>query len=110
RGIGARVIGTASEKNHRKLADIGVTPVAYGEGLVERIREVAPDGVSAVADFAGGVREDTLALLADGGRHVSVADPTVEEAGGHWVWVRPDGPRLRSLLEKVDSGDLRVEI
>ncbi len=110
RGIGARVIGTASAQNHQKLEDIGATPVAYGEGLVERVREIAPDGVSAVADFAGGVREDTLALLADGGRHVSVADPTVQEAGGHWVWVRPDGPRLRTLLEKVASGALRVEI
>ena len=110
RAIGATVIGTASAQNHEKLTAIGVTPVAYGEGLVERVREVAPDGVSAVADFVGGVREDTLALLADGGRHVSIADPSVEEVGGHWVWVRPDGARLSSLLEKVAAGVLRVEI
>ncbi|MGO1926166.1 MAG: NADP-dependent oxidoreductase, partial [Brachybacterium tyrofermentans] len=110
RAIGATVIGTASAQNHEKLTAIGVTPVAYGEGLVERVREVAPDGVSAVADFVGGVREDTLALLADGGRHVSIADPSVEEVGGHWVWVRPDGARLSSLLEKVAAGALRVEI
>src|SRR5699024_8054200 len=82
--------------------------VAYGEGLVERVRQLAPDGVTAAADFVGGVREDTLALLAEGGRHVSIADPTVEEAGGRWVWVRPDGPRLRTLLEKVAAGTLQV--
>ncbi|MFC7376423.1 NADP-dependent oxidoreductase [Brachybacterium sp. GCM10030267] len=110
REIGATVIGTASEKNHDKLRAIGVTPVTYGDGLVERVREVAPDGVTAVADFVGGVREDTLAVLADGGRHVSVADPSVEEKGGHWVWVRPDGQRLRTLLEKVAAGTLSVEI
>ncbi|MGP5007522.1 NADP-dependent oxidoreductase [Brachybacterium tyrofermentans] len=110
REIGATVIGTASSQNHEKLQAIGVTPVAYGEGLVERVREIAPDGVTAVADFVGGVREDTLALLADGGRHVSIADPSVEEIGGHWVWVRPDGARLSSLLEKVADGVLRVEI
>ncbi|MGO2774776.1 MAG: zinc-binding dehydrogenase, partial [Brachybacterium tyrofermentans] len=72
--------------------------------------EIAPDGVTAVADFVGGVREDTLALLTDGGRHVSIADPSVEEAGGHWVWVRPDGARLQTLLEKVAAGTLDVEI
>lgn len=107
---GATVIGTASADNHEKLRSLGVTPVAYGEGLVERVREIAPDGVSAVADFVGGVREETLAVLSDGGRHVSIADPSVEEAGGRWVWVRPDGPRLRTLLEKVASGTLHVDI
>ena len=107
---GATVIGTASADNHEKLRSLGVTPVAYGEGLVERVREIAPDGVSAVADFVGGVREETLAVLSDGGRHVSIADPSVEEAGGRWVWVRPDGPRLRALLEKVAGGTLHVDI
>lgn len=107
---GATVIGTASADNHEKLRSLGVTPVAYGEGLVERVREIAPDGVSAVADFVGGVREETLAVLTDGGRHVSIADPSVEEAGGRWVWVRPDGPRLRTLLDKVAGGALVVDI
>lgn len=110
RETGARVIGTASARNHEKLETIGVEAVTYGEGLVERVRELAPDGVSAVSDFVGGVREDTLALLAGGGRHVSIADPSVEEAGGRWVWVRPDGARLRTLLEKVAAGTLQVEI
>src|SRR5699024_6361160 len=110
RETGARVIGTASTENHEKLENIGAEAVAYGEGLVERVRQLAPDGVTAAADFVGGVREDTLALLAEGGRHVSIADPTVEEAGGRWVWVRPDGPRLRTLLEKVAAGTLQVAI
>lgn len=107
---GARVIGTASTRHHEKLQAIGVTPLTYGDGLVERVREIAPEGVSAVADFAGGVREQTLAVLAGGGRHVSIADPSVEETGGRWVWVRPDGPRLRTLLEKVAAGSLTVDI
>lgn len=110
REAGASVIGTASTRNHEKLRTLGVTPVTYGDGLVERVREVAPDGVSAVADFVGGVREDTRALLTDGGRHISIADPSVEEVGGRWVWVRPDGPRLRTLLEKTATGTLQVEI
>ncbi|WP_369832979.1 NADP-dependent oxidoreductase [Brachybacterium sp. YJGR34] len=110
REIGARVIGTASEQNHERLRALGATPVLYGDGLVERVREIAPEGVSAVADFVGGVHEQTLQLLADGGRHVSIADHSVGESGGHVVWVRPDGARLRTLLEKVAAGTLEVEI
>jgi NADPH-dependent curcumin reductase CurA len=50
---GARVIGTASPANHEYLRSLGAEPVAYGEGLVERIRALAPDGVDAALDVAG---------------------------------------------------------
>ncbi|WP_460682294.1 NADP-dependent oxidoreductase [Nesterenkonia populi] len=107
---GATVIGTASEKNHQKLRDLGITPVAYGEGLEDRVREIAPSGVTAVADFAGGVMEQTLALLVDGSRQVSVADFDVLEHGGRIIWVRPDAARLESLLQRVAEGRLKVDI
>ncbi|PXA82295.1 alcohol dehydrogenase [Auritidibacter sp. NML120779] len=107
---GASVIGTASEANHERLRELGVQPVAYGDGLEDRVKELAPEGVTAVLDFVGDVRNQTLAVLADGGRHISTADASVEEKGGHWVWVRPDGARLRSLLEKVEQRRLTVDI
>jgi NADPH:quinone reductase-like Zn-dependent oxidoreductase len=50
---GARVIGTASEANHEFLRSIGVEPVSYGDGLAERLRAIAPDGVDAVFDASG---------------------------------------------------------
>src|SRR5699024_8488795 len=43
---GARVIGTSSPRHHEKLQAIGVSPLTYGDGLVERVREIAPEGVS----------------------------------------------------------------
>ncbi len=109
---GARVIGTASEANFPKLEALGVVPVRYGEGLLERVRELAPDGVQAVADFSGaeGVLETTLAVLRDGGRHVSIADPAVEDHGGRWLWVRPDGDGLADLLARVERGELTLDI
>ncbi|WP_369797234.1 NADP-dependent oxidoreductase [Nesterenkonia sp. AN1] len=107
---GATVLGTASERNHAKLREIGVTPLTYGEGLTDRVREAAPQGVTAVADFVGEVLQDTLAVLTEGGRHISVADPSVEDHGGHWIWVRPDGDRLSTLLEKVAADTLRVAV
>ncbi|MFJ8433869.1 NADP-dependent oxidoreductase [Kitasatospora sp. NPDC094019] len=110
RDRGARVIGTASERNHDFVRALGAEPVSYGDGLADRVRALAPGGVSTVADFVGGQLESTLAVLAAGGRHVSVADPTVEQHGGHWIWVRPDGARLAELATVVDRGALTVEV
>ena len=50
---GARVIGIASEANHTWLTARGVTPVAYGDGLADRLREAAPDGIDAFIDLFG---------------------------------------------------------
>jgi NADPH:quinone reductase-like Zn-dependent oxidoreductase len=107
---GARVLGTASERNHDYLRGLGAEPLAYGEGLTERVRTVAPEGVTAVADFVGGQLDTTLAVLAKGGRHVSVADRTVEDHAGQWIWVRPDGAKLAELGLMADRGVLTVEV
>lgn len=109
---GATVIGTASSANFEKLQAVGVQPVEYGDGLEQRVREIAPDGVNAVADYAGEVLDVTLAVLteADAERHVSIADPAVVEHGGRWIWVRPDGAGLAELLERVADGKLHVDI
>jgi NADPH:quinone reductase-like Zn-dependent oxidoreductase len=108
--LGATVIGTASPANHDRLRELGVTPVAYGDGLVQRVREIAPDGVHAVADFVGGVLQDTLAVLAPKGRHASIVDPDVVDHGGSWVWVRPDSEELRWLADLAVEGRLQVEV
>ncbi|MGZ6642287.1 MAG: quinone oxidoreductase family protein [Solirubrobacteraceae bacterium] len=49
----ARVIGTASPARHDALRALGAEPVAYGDGLVERVRALAGDGVDAALDVAG---------------------------------------------------------
>jgi NADPH:quinone reductase-like Zn-dependent oxidoreductase len=53
RARGARVIGTASERHHERLHELGAEPVTYGPGLADRVRELAPDGVDAAIDAAG---------------------------------------------------------
>lgn len=50
---GARVIGTASETSFAYLRALGVEPVRYGEGLLERVRRLAPGGVTAATDLFG---------------------------------------------------------
>lgn len=54
RHAGARVIGTASDHNHDHVRGLGGEPVAYGEGLADRIRALVPDGVDAAFDTVGG--------------------------------------------------------
>jgi NADPH:quinone reductase-like Zn-dependent oxidoreductase len=56
---GASVIGTAGESNQDFLRSLGVTPLLYGPGLADRIRQVAPGGVTAVLDNHG---SETVAL------------------------------------------------
>ena len=110
RSLGARVIGTASERNHEALRALGAEPVEYGDGLAERVRALAPEGVDLVADFVGGVVDVTTAVLRPGGRHASIADPGVLAVGGQWMWVRPDRDDLTALSELADRGELEVRV
>ena len=54
RRSGADVIGIASESNFAWLRSVGATPVAYGDGLADRLREAAPGGLDAFIDCFGG--------------------------------------------------------
>ncbi|GGZ72280.1 oxidoreductase [Streptomyces subrutilus] len=110
RALGARVIGTASPRNHERVRALGGEPVAYGDGLAGRVRELAPDGVTVVADFVGGVLDVTREVLHDDGRHASIADPTVTGSGGEWMWVRPNGGDLAELGRLADAGRLTVTV
>jgi NADPH:quinone reductase-like Zn-dependent oxidoreductase len=71
---GARVIGTASERNHTFLRELGADPVSYGDGLQQRLRALAPEGVDAAIDAVGGdeALDVSLALVADRGRIVTL--------------------------------------
>jgi NADPH:quinone reductase-like Zn-dependent oxidoreductase len=107
---GARVIGTASPGNHDALRAIGADPVEYGDGLAQRVQDLAPGGVDVVVDFVGGVLETTLEVLKAGGRHGSVADGSVGGSGGIYAWVRPNGTDLQAIADLADSGRLTVPI
>jgi NADPH:quinone reductase-like Zn-dependent oxidoreductase len=85
---GARVIGTASPANHDYLRSLGAEPVAYGEGLVERVRALAPGGVDLALDVAGSGVLPQLIDLAGGAEHVL----TVADFGG----AREHGVRFSS--------------
>ncbi|MFC3980830.1 NADP-dependent oxidoreductase [Streptosporangium jomthongense] len=79
---GARVVGTAGAANHDYLRELGAVPVSYGEGVFDRVREVAPQGVDAVLDAAGGALAGSVGLLGGPERIVGIVSvPEAVETG-----------------------------
>ncbi|MCC4906723.1 NADP-dependent oxidoreductase [Microbacterium sp. cx-59] len=64
---GATVIATASPARFDRLRELGAVPVAYGDGLEERVRAAAPQGVTVALDAAGTDEaiQTSLAVVAD---------------------------------------------
>ncbi len=111
KALGARVIGTAGEHNHAYLRGLGAEPVTYGEGLADRVRALAPDGVDAAFDLiGGGVIELSAALVADPSRLASITDYGVVALGGRYLFVRPDAADLTELGKLADAGKLTVPV
>ncbi|KJK36097.1 alcohol dehydrogenase [Streptomyces variegatus] len=109
--LGARVIGTASESNHDFVRGLGGEPVVYGEGLAERVRGLAPEGVDAVFDTVGGDGLKVSAnLLAPEGRLVSIADNEVVNYSGRYYFVRPDAQDLQRLADLAEQGVVSVHV
>jgi NADPH:quinone reductase-like Zn-dependent oxidoreductase len=111
---GARVIGLASEPHHEWLRGHGVTPVAYGEGVADRIRQAADGGIDAFIDtFGSGYvdlaielsvapeRVDTIIDWDAAARHGVLTD-------GNMVGARADV--LAELAQLIADGRLEIPI
>ncbi|GAA3941511.1 NADP-dependent oxidoreductase [Streptomyces gulbargensis] len=117
---GITVVGSASEGNHAYLRELGVLPVAYGDGLAERVRAAAPQGVDAVFDAAGhGVLPVAIGLLGGEGRAakeriVTIASPDAAEHGIAFSGLMADRESVRSWLtaqaRAAAGGALRVRL
>jgi NADPH:quinone reductase-like Zn-dependent oxidoreductase len=93
RARGITVIGTASERNQTYLRSLGATPTTYGEGMSDRVRELAADGVDAALDIAGsGVIPDLVALTGEPARVLSIADFSAPEHGARVSFQSVDPP------------------
>jgi NADPH:quinone reductase-like Zn-dependent oxidoreductase len=118
---GARVIATASPTRHGFLRELGADPVGYGDGLGERIRGLAPNGVQAALDLVGTDEavDTSLDLVADSGRIATIA----AFARGSGVGIKvlggapgaDPGTEIRraarlELVRLVDAGTLRVYV
>ncbi|MFI9321711.1 NADP-dependent oxidoreductase [Kitasatospora aureofaciens] len=118
RARGITVIGTASEANHTYLRELGAIPVTYGEGLAERVRAAAPDGVDRALDAVGkgDVLPLSIELTGSAERVLTIAD----FANAAQYGVRFDGSTdkaeayhrraFAAALALHEAGDLRLPL
>jgi NADPH:quinone reductase-like Zn-dependent oxidoreductase len=114
RRAGATVIGLASERNHAWLTEHGVIPVSYGEGVADRIRAAAPQGVDAFIDTFG---DGYVDLAIELGVERDRIDTIVDRAAAARTGVKNEGMTgyanaevLAELVKLVAAGDLDVPI
>ncbi|WP_433663040.1 NADP-dependent oxidoreductase [Nocardia sp. CA-128927] len=114
RARGAEVIGIASEGNHDWLRKVGATPVAYGDGLIDRLRAAAPDGVDAFIDTFGA---DYVDIAVELGVPVERIDTIINFAAVEKYGVKGDGNAaagtidvLTELADLAAAGTVEVPI
>ncbi|MFD9891052.1 NADP-dependent oxidoreductase [Amycolatopsis sp. NPDC059027] len=109
---GARVIGTAAESTFEFLRQFGAEPVTYGPGLTDRVRALAPDGVTAATDLFGTETAETALALGVPPERISTiaAGPTppggVRATGGFDA--EPDA--MKRITDAILAGELTVPI
>ncbi|GAA1668836.1 NADP-dependent oxidoreductase [Kribbella yunnanensis] len=113
---GLKVVGTASVRNHDFLRTLGATPIEYGDGLVDRVRAAAPQGIDSAFDTAGlGGLKESIELLGGPERIVTIADFSAGELGIHASasgTATPEEVRagLDSQLALAAAGKLTVRV
>ncbi|WP_328856222.1 NADP-dependent oxidoreductase [Williamsia herbipolensis] len=116
RARGIAVIGTAGESGAERVRRFGGVAVAYGDGLLDRVREIGP--VDAALDAAGTDEAfDVSAALVDPDRFVTVVNmPRAEREGLRAIaGAMPASAAFRDavraeLIAMAGRGDLDVPI
>ncbi len=110
---GAHVLGLASQPNHEWLAAHGITPVSYGEGVADRIREAA-GRIDAFIDTFGA---DYVAMARELGVEPSRIDTIANFDAVEKYGVKAEGSAagasaavLAELADRIAAGQLEVPI
>jgi len=111
---GANVVASAGEANHDYLRELGATPVLYGDGVADRVREAADGSVDAVFDVAGKTPvADLVGLVPTPSQVVSIANFAAAEAGVQVTGGGADSKPMQALAEVADllgQGRLRIDV
>jgi NADPH:quinone reductase-like Zn-dependent oxidoreductase len=100
RHAGATVIGLASEPNHQWLADHGVVPVSYGEGVADRVRATAGAPADAFVDTVG---DGYVGLALDLGVQPDRIDTIVDFDARRKYGVKTDGNAVGARAEVLEE-------
>jgi NADPH:quinone reductase-like Zn-dependent oxidoreductase len=106
---GVTVIGTASEAKKGLVSSVGAIHVAYGPGVADRVRAVAPNGVDAIYDMVGGdALREVGSLAPSGDRIITAADGvTAGEFGGTRVTRSRNSAVLEAVAKLAAAGTLK---
>ncbi|MEZ0064532.1 NADPH:quinone reductase-like Zn-dependent oxidoreductase [Streptacidiphilus sp. MAP12-20] len=111
---GATVVGLAGESHHAWLREHGVVPVTYGDGVLDRIRAAAPEGVDAFVDTFG---DGYIDLALELGVAKDRINTIIDFAGAARKGVKSEGMSgsatvdvLAELVKLVAAGELDVPI
>jgi NADPH:quinone reductase-like Zn-dependent oxidoreductase len=111
---GATVLGLASPPHHEWLNAHGIVPVEYGEGVEQRIRDVAGGAVAAFIDtFGGGYVDMAVSLGVAPDRIDTIADFAAAQRHGAKTDGNMAGARAEVMAELaglIESGRLEVPI
>ena len=111
---GVTVIGSMGEADISRAESVGVVAIKYGDGLLERVKSISPDGVDAVLDTAGhDLLPDSIELAGGPERVVTIADLKARELGVRFTGGDPDDrawPELPELLKLVESGEIEIPV
>jgi NADPH:quinone reductase-like Zn-dependent oxidoreductase len=112
RDRGITVIGTAGAANQDYLRGLGAVPTTYGEGLVDRVRALAPQGIDAALDLAGsGVIAECVELTGDPSKVLSIADFTAPQYGARVSYQPVDvAAALRQAAHLYATGVLEIPV
>ncbi|MCK7626506.1 NADP-dependent oxidoreductase [Streptomyces sp. RS10V-4] len=110
RDRGIRVIGTAGAANQDYLRSLGAVATTYGEGWVERVRQLGR--VDAALDLAGsGVIRELIELTGDPRKVVSIADLGAPRLGARYSGVAGSVPdALAEAVRLLSLGKLHIPI
>lgn len=109
---GITVIGTAGTGNQDYLRGLGAVPTTYGDGLIERVRALAPDGIDAALDISGsGVIAECVKLTGDPSKVLSIADFTAPQHGAQVSFEPVDTvAALRRAAQLYATGVLKIPV
>lgn len=110
RDRGITVIGTAGAANQDYLRSLGALATTYGEGWVERVRQLG--AVDAALDLAGsGVIRELVELTGDPRKVVSIADLAAPDLGVRFSGVAGSVPEaLVEAAGLIARGKLHIPV
>jgi enoyl reductase len=108
---GATVYGTSSKSNAELLRSMGVVPIEYGPGLVERLREHIPEGITCVLDHHGSETIEAALELGISRERINSTSGLAERYGVPSVGrVGLDHSIMKILVDSVVAGTLSIPI